>query len=99
MKLEITKVFSTVDADFRQKLTTKMTSCNGQQKKVKLHGKKLGKGLSNYIKNQARKVSSMKNIRPSKLVLTIAQIKNVSNSKVLGNNELQREHYDQENQL
>ena len=53
---------------------------------------------SNYIKNQAKKASSAKSIRPSKLVVTITQIKSVSNSKILGNNELQQECYDQENQ-
>ena len=53
---------------------------------------------SNYIKNQAKKVSTAKNIQPSKLVVTIVRIKSVSNSKILGKNELQREHYDQENQ-
>ena len=53
---------------------------------------------SNYIKNQAKRVSSAKNIQPSKLVVTIAGIKSVFNSKILGNNELQRECYDQEDQ-
>ena len=45
IKLEIIQVFSIVDTDFGQKLTTKMTSCNGQ-KEVRLHGKKPGKSSS-----------------------------------------------------
>ena len=44
---------------------------------------------SNYIKNQVKKASSAKSIQSSKLVVTIAQIKSASNSKTLGNNELQ----------
>ena len=54
---------------------------------------------SNYIKIQAKKASSAKSIQPSKLVVTIAQIKCISNSRILENIELQQERYDQENHL
>ena len=54
---------------------------------------------SNYIGKYATNTSSAKIIQPSKLVVTIVKIRCVSNSKILENNKLQRERYDQENQL
>ena len=43
MKLEITLVFSIVDAIFGKKDTTDMTSCNGWNRKVRQQSKKTGK--------------------------------------------------------
>ena len=43
MKLEITLVFSIVDAIFRKKGTNDITSCNGQNRKVRQQSKKTGK--------------------------------------------------------
>ena len=53
IKLEITQVLSIVDTDFRQKSTTKMTSCNSR-KEVRLHGKKPGKSSSKIQDNDLR---------------------------------------------
>ena len=39
----------------------------------------------NYIKISAKKASSVKNIRPSKLVVTIAQINDIYDNKILEN--------------
>ena len=55
MKLEITQAFSIVDTDFRQKLTTTMTSCNGW-KEVRTQGKKPGK-CSSKIRRMTHKTS------------------------------------------
>ena len=39
----------------------------------------------NYIKISAKKASSVKNIQPNKLVVTIAQINEVYDNKILEN--------------
>ena len=54
---------------------------------------------SNYIKIQAKKASSAKSIRSSKLVVTAAQIKHRCNKKNTRKLVLRQAHYDQRNQL
>ena len=52
---------------------------------VKPVGQIVSKHIVTTLENEPKKASTVKSIRPSKLVVTVTQIKEVSNSKILGN--------------
>ena len=85
--MEVTQAFSIVDTDFRQKLTSKMTRCNGR-KKVRLHGKKSGKSSSKDTRK--RLVKPVGQIVSKHIIITL---------EIKPRRPVQRKAYDQVNWL